>query len=204
MMIVDEPPGPSLDMVRGRVDAVLRETLVAARARAIAVMDSPRYSDLLERVDALVTETPWTNRAQRSPQAVFPPLLRRERKRLLRDIIAAEQAAGHRERPELLHEVRKSAKRARYAVEVVQPVYRRAVTPFLQAVTHLQAVLGDLNDSVVTQRGLEQLAAQAHLNGESAFTYGRLHAREQEHATHTEEKYAVARKSAANKKLRVA
>lgn len=200
-MIADEPPGPSLDMVRRRIDAALNETLGAAHVGAIAALDSSRYSDLLNEVNALVTETPWTDITQ-PPSVVFPPLVRREWKRLLRDATVAEQAVGHRERLELLHEVRKSAKRARCAAEVVKPVYGGNVTNFLKAVTLLQTVLGDLQDSVVTQQGIERLGAQAHLNGENAFTYGRLHAREQARAAHTEENYALAWKNAADKKLR--
>ncbi|BFO21516.1 hypothetical protein SHKM778_79040 [Streptomyces sp. KM77-8] len=46
----------------------------------------------------------------------------------------------------------------------------------------LQGLLGDHQDSVMARHTLRELAAVAHAAGESAFTYGVLHGREQRRA----------------------
>ena len=42
--------------------------------------------------------------------------------------------------------------------------------------------LGEFQDSVVARSRLREVGLQAHLSGENAFTYGRLHALEQQRA----------------------
>ena len=50
-------------------------------------------------------------------------------------------------------------------------------------------MLGEFQDSVVTRHELRELAVAAHLDGESAFTYGRLHGLEQARAGATVQEF---------------
>lgn len=132
------------------------------------VLGSDRYLALREALDTLVVAPPWSDRADERARDVLSKLLAREGKRL-------RTAPDEAEHP---HEVRKAAKRLRYAYEVVEPLWpdaRRA----RQAAQRLTEVLGDHQDGVVAREVLLDLAAEATASGQSAFTWGRLHASEE-------------------------
>src|SRR5215213_912440 len=78
-----------------------------------------------------------------------------------------------------LHEVRKAAKRARYAAEVARPVLGRRAKAFARRVKAVQKVLGEHQDTVVIRGELRRIGVQAHLDGENGFSFGRLHALQQ-------------------------
>lgn len=96
-----------------------------------------------------------------------------------------------------LHEVRKAAKRLRYSAELAASVpkgstgdgdagrtsarkrHRRAKR-LAKAARKIQQVLGVHQDSVVARARLAGLGARALRSGENGFTYGRLHAREEQ------------------------
>ena len=53
-------------------------------------------------------------------------------------------------------------------------------------------MLGEHQDSVVTRQVLHEMGIQAHLDGDSAFTFGLLYGREQQRAAALEEEFAWA------------
>ncbi|KRE54842.1 hypothetical protein ASG92_24415 [Arthrobacter sp. Soil736] len=53
----------------------------------------------------------------------------------------------------------------------------------------MQQILGDYQDSVVTRDLLRRLGAEAFVQGESGFSYGRLHALEQSVALDAEARF---------------
>ena len=75
-------------------------------------------------------------------------------------------------REELLHEARKSAKRARYAAESVSSAFGKHATAFAAAMEGMQEALGEHQDSVVARQRLRELAGEASNPG-TAFTCGR-------------------------------
>ncbi|WP_456847267.1 CHAD domain-containing protein, partial [Cellulomonas sp. P5_C6] len=83
------------------------------------------------------------------------------------------------ERDDALHEVRKAARRARYAAEIAQEYVGKPARRSARRARDLQDRLGAQHDGVVRRETLRRLALQAELDGESTFTYGRLHALEQ-------------------------
>jgi CHAD domain-containing protein len=66
----------------------------------------------------------------------------------------------------------------------------------------LQTVLGDHQDSVVTRELLRTLGVQAFLAGENGFTFGRLHALEQQKGAELADAYAGLWSEASAKGLR--
>ena len=58
-----------------------------------------------------------------------------------------------RERDEWYHEIRKAAKRLRYAAESVEPAFGAPATTLAEAAEDLQEVLGEHQDSVVARAG---------------------------------------------------
>ena len=85
--------------------------------------------------------------------------------------------------------MRKAAKRVRYAAESVQPAIGSDATDLAEAMERLQDVLGEHNDSVVVRPLLRRLGAEAEAAGDSAFTFGRLHALEEWRAARTRQQY---------------
>ena len=74
------------------------------------------------------------------------------------------------------HEVRKAAKRVRYAAEAAAPCLGKPAVALTAAATSVQQILGDHQDSVVLREMLRGLGVRMFLDGENAFTIGRLHA----------------------------
>ena len=84
--------------------------------------------------------------------------------------------------PEQLHAARKSAKRLRYAAELLTDVEPRAAK-IVKAAKKEQTVLGDHQDLMVAADFLRRQGAQAGTRpGHNGFTYGLLMARVEEQA----------------------
>jgi CHAD domain-containing protein len=145
----------------------------------------------------LVTDPPWTFRARRTAE----PELRRLVRRTVSRVEAAHRAAADAEwatgRAERLHQVRKDAKRARYAFEAVTPVLGRRARDLAKRWEAVQESLGEHQDSVVARALLRDLGVRAHLAGENGFTYGRLHGLEDARAVQALDAYAHAWAAAA-------
>ncbi len=176
--VAAEPP----DLVLGPVERFVAETFStryrAAHDAVLEVLDGRRYFALLDALDALVTAPPWGPRAEQPASKVLRQQLRRTYRRTARLVDEARAASGeHRE--ELFHEVRKSAKRARYAGDAASEVLGDEARGYAKAMKAVQEVLGEHQDGVVARAELRSLAVAAHAAGENAFTYGRLDALEQ-------------------------
>ena len=180
-LVAEQDPALVVGPVAERIDTVLGERYRRAHDTALVELESERYVRLLDALHGLVTDPPLLAAARERAREVLPRLVLRSWTRLDRAMSQAEQSTGH-EQDLLLHEARKDAKRARYAAEAVGQVYGSPAKAYAKAVTRLQEVLGEHQDGVVTREVLRELATAAQEAGESAFTYGRLHALEQARA----------------------
>jgi len=200
--VAREPVELLLGPVAARIDTDLGQAYREAHDRSVEAMRSDRYFALVDRLETLVADPPWTARAQEPAHEVLPRRMRNDWKRVRARVAAAEAAPTADERDLRLHEVRKAAKRARYAAETLTPLYGGEARQFAKAAKGIQSVLGDHQDSVVTQQVLRRLGVQAHLAGENGFSFGRLHGIEQADADRTRAEFSVAWKHATRKKLR--
>lgn len=164
------------------VDRELTSREEAAARELHAALDSVRYADLRQVLDALVERPPLRRRAGRSADRVLPALAGRAAQ-LVDDAAALADApdVSPHERNEHLHSVRKAAKRARYAAELALPVGGKRAALLVQRMTELQEVLGRHQDSVMSRQVLAELAAPAAAAGsaESAYAVGMLAGAEQ-------------------------
>ena len=112
-------------------------------------------------------------------QVPDPKLLRRRLRRACRRVARAadgwQDITDVAQRDLRLHEIRIAAKRARYAAEVVRPVYGRRANAVARAMEEIQEVLGDRQDATVQRVWLRDLGMRAFLAGENSFAFGRLH-----------------------------
>jgi CHAD domain-containing protein len=168
----------------------------------VEAIGSPRYAALLQRLDAFVADPPFTPQANDSVGDLTRRRMRNDWRRLRARARAADETADPAVRRERLHEVRKAAKRARYAAEAMTVVHGQDAARFAKAVKRIQSTLGESRDSVVTQPVLRRLGVQAHLDGQNGFTYGRLHALEQTRVGQKESEYAGKWRKASRRKLR--
>jgi CHAD domain-containing protein len=184
-LVAAEPPELVLGPVERRIVESYSRRYRAAHDELLAALDGDRYGALLDALDELVARPPLGPVAGSSARSVYEEELRRTYRRARKLVRAARAAEEPHQREELMHEVRKSAKRARYAAEAASAVLGGRARGYGKAMKAVQEVLGEHQDSVVTRHELLELAAAAHLDGEDAFTYGRLHGLEQARAAAT-------------------
>lgn len=178
--LLDEEPRELLtEPARARLTTAYDERRQQVDQRVEQVLSSDRYLDLLDALDRLVADPPWTAEASRPARELLRKRVRRDWKRLRRQVAVEVDAAEH---DPAMHQVRKDAKRLRYAAEALEPVWGKDAARLAGAAKKLTSHLGDRQDTVVSRQHLLQLAAGAEAAGESGFVWGRLHALEQARA----------------------
>src|SRR5262245_12638542 len=118
--ITAEPRSLTAGPVRMLPKRRIREAAEPAHAAALAALDNPRYVALRERLDAFVADPPWSEKAHRPAGKVLPKRLAKPWRRIQRRVDAVATAEP-RDRDVALHEVRKAAKRLRYACNIAAP-----------------------------------------------------------------------------------
>jgi CHAD domain-containing protein len=190
------------DEVRSHVDAGLRLRYERAHERGVTEMGSERYLALVDRLQALATDPPLTDRAERPTDDVLRRRVRHDWKRLRSRVRAAEAVEEPTERTAALHEVRKAAKRARYAVEPMVPAYGSDARRLVKRLKRVQSALGDHHDCLVARSELPELARRAAADGVDDYALGMLHVRLEERAAEAEVAFERAWGRASKKKVR--
>ncbi|QWZ09733.1 CHAD domain-containing protein [Nocardioides panacis] len=181
---------------------IVRERVTLATSpRALKVLDSERYHQVLIDLDRLVTAPPWTRKAARPAAKVLPQRAARAYARLEQLVSAVHGAPDTAERDEHLHEARKAAKKARYAGETMVEFFGKPADRFAQAMENVQEELGEHQDSVVMRTRLEQLAREEP-SPAAAFAYGRLHAQEEQRGQLAVDRFETVWRKASKKSLR--
>ncbi|MFC0597520.1 CYTH and CHAD domain-containing protein [Streptomyces palmae] len=199
-----------LGPVRARLQRWSQTRRGDARTGLLAVLDSERYLALLGDLRGL-TATPPTGptgapllrpAAARGPGREIGRAVLRELDRLAARVDAAYQLPPGPDRDQALHNARKAAKRARYAAEAAQPWLGKPAKRLVKRITKVQKLLGEHQDSVLARTALREIAAQAHAAGESTFTLGLLHGREEARATEAQRALPEVWAKASRKKYR--
>jgi CHAD domain-containing protein len=184
---LDEVPD---GLVRGPVAERLHSWSSAehsgARGRLLGVLDSRRYLALLDTVDALIADPPLLKAAGKEARTPIAKAVRKDFRKVSALIEQAADLETGTDRDVALHEARKKAKRTRYAAEAAGPVLGKPAKTMVKSMKALQNLLGEHQDSVMARQTLRELSAVAHAAGESAFSYGVLHEREEQRAVRVE------------------
>lgn len=153
------------------VDAVLSARMDDAISAVGAVVDSPRYLQLLEDLVEGVRRPSLTKRADEAAGDVLPPLVDKAYRRLERRVAGL---ALDTPSPEW-HETRIAAKRARYAADAVTPVIGHGMRRLADQLAAVTDVLGHHQDAHVAQEALRGMAGMpVAVEPEAAFALGRL------------------------------
>jgi CHAD domain-containing protein len=142
-----------------------------ARNDLRAVRAGERHAALLAALRATGTQPPFRSEdlAHLPAGSTMRPLVRRSWRRV--QTLVGTEGAGASD--EVLHEVRKRAKRARYAAELAAPVVAGSDRGFAREMERIQAALGALQDAVAAQRWVEVVIA-SDPTAEEAFVAGML------------------------------
>lgn len=125
-----------------------------ARARLLEGLRSDRYLNLLDHVEDSLTHLPF----QPSPLTIND--LAKKAFHKLQDFVRSSKRLFPK--PEL-HRTRILLKRARYALELAEPLIGKRAKRFLQQAKHTQDLLGQHQDAVVAEQRL--LALKQHSRG---------------------------------------
>ena len=201
-MLADEPP----EVIRGagfqRMDEEMRADYKRAREQMLQELGSDRYYALLDRLDELADNPPWTEKASEPLDSVLLARVRHDYKRLAGRVQRANDAEDFGDREHRLHEARKAAKRVRYAAETLTGVYGKHAKKFVKAMKRVQSRLGDHHDVYVTQERLRELGDEAASTGDNAFVFGVLHAREDRDLLETDSQFVREWAKASKRKRR--
>ncbi|WBM79647.1 CYTH and CHAD domain-containing protein [Cryobacterium breve] len=190
-----EPAKLVVGHIKQRLDTHFAADLAAAQTAAETVLDSPRYFRLLDALDAVIAEPPFTALAKKPARTVVPGLVKRDGARLRKAVRAARVVPQGPDHDAALHEVRKIAKRLRYTTESALVLRPKRAARVVAAARLVQDILGEHHDSVVARGVLLTLGMRAFIDNENSFTYGRLHATEQFRGAHLESRFRSAWKS---------
>jgi CHAD domain-containing protein len=157
-----------------RVDAYCADRLETASRRLHEGLAKRRYERLAGLAGEWHRGMPFLADLHPSSPAALTFLIRAER-RFQRRLDAA-LAAG---RPDLLmHEARKSSKRARYVAEMAAPTLGERADQTIRRMTEFQNELGTRQDRVVAVEALSELvASSSRTDDETAALFERMRAR---------------------------
>lgn len=208
-LLDNEDSGTVTDEDRGRILAAIRKEYERAHRRVVATLDSERYLQLLEDIDALLAEPPVVTREDSSVEDVMAEHLDAAFKKLRK---RHKRAVGNwdnedltlHEREEYFHDMRKAAKKLRYAAEAVGSATGMKTGKIYKACKQMQSVLGDFQDSVTSRDKLLAMSQADRRKGNDAFAYGLLYQRERYIGLESLEEYsdAYAKIESAYRKLR--
>lgn len=157
------------------LDPFLLSAELDASARAEGAWTSDRYDELAASLVRLFASELITLDPGVTAEEAFVPLVAEEVRRVRR---RAERIERTEERDELVHDLRKATKRARYTSELLIPLHHKRAVKLGARLERLQILLGDRQDSTVARQFLERLLDGGELPPHAATTVGRLLARE--------------------------
>jgi triphosphatase len=163
-----DDPSRLLGPVRTRLEVERRR----ARARMLRMLDRASTQALVRRLHAELSKPDRVRVGRNNPPAVqvAPLLLRRYHKNFRK----AADAARDYPAAEKYHEMRRRAKRLRYAIESFEGFYGEAASDFLRALQRLQDRLGMHQDAQIAAQPLQVMlgARRRKLSAETAFLMG--------------------------------
>ncbi len=188
-LLAQEPERPYTARLRARIERDLDASHALGQQQAVETLASERYRMLLRLLEAVTRSPDLAPTASDPARRVLPYLLARDIRRVRRAVRAARRTDPGTAHDQALHEVRKKAKRLRYAGESAIPVLGKRARRLARRTKRLQDSLGAHQDTVACRVWLEDLARRSADDPEVAFGAGRLHARAEQRARAAEEDY---------------
>ncbi|WP_068269616.1 CHAD domain-containing protein [Aldersonia kunmingensis] len=180
-LLDEQPAGLIADPLRTRLVTAERERYDRALGDIHAALDGERYGALRAALARLLA-TPPSGPAADDPDTEVCVVALSAAYRRVREHVRTEFAAAPDARIEALHDVRKSAKRLRYAAEAAGPTLGESAEVVAAEAKALQTVLGDHRDAIESQLAILAAADAAGAAHEDRFGYGLLYMAEEQAA----------------------
>lgn len=165
-------PQPQAELAVHAIRAALDRRVEGARSGAMAALRSDRHTYLIEDLVSAAREPLILDEAYQVCEDVLPPLVARAWNALAKSCRKLELQGP----PDEWHRARIKAKRARYAVDAVLPVFPTSdVRRFSKSLAEITELLGDHQDAHVAQNFVQELAQSPETNGQTGFALGLLH-----------------------------
>ena len=148
----------------------------ADTAPAEAESDKPEQTEQTKQAEQTEPEDMETVMARHLAKA-YRKLVKRHEKAVIN--WDNDELSLH-EREDYFHDMRKAAKKLRYAAEAAGSATKLKTKRLYKACKQMQSVLGDFQDSVTSRDKLLELAQAARSRGEDTFGYGLLYQRERQ------------------------
>jgi CHAD domain-containing protein len=169
-------------------------------AELVDGLGSRRYVELVDALIDACAAPPLADEVDGERRARRPlrKLVRKTWRRMARTVARLDEDPSDAD----LHEIRKRAKRARYAAELAAGALHEKAGPLAKRLADVQDVLGELQDAVVADERLTMLVRRGRLPGEAAFVAGKLACLEDEARSEARDRWPAAWKAARAKRLR--
>ena len=168
------------DLAMNAIRTHLDRRIETARAGAMAALRSDRHTYLIEDLVQAARAPRMVDSAYQPCEVVFPPLIEHSWKVLAK---SCGQLKIHGPATEW-HRARIKAKRARYAVDVVVPIFGNQAKKFAKSLAEVTELLGGHQDAFVAQEFLRELAGSSDVDAPTGFALGLLHGIELEYEMH--------------------
>ena len=153
------------------IKQALDRRIDVARQGALAAIRSDRHTYLVQDLIEASRAPQLLDGAYQACEDVLPDLVAKTW-RVLRKSCGALELGGPAHE---WHAARIKAKRARYAVDCIAPIFGGKVAKFGKALAAVTEVLGDHQDAFVAQEFLRELAQQDSTDGRTGYALGLLH-----------------------------
>lgn len=177
------------EAARAHIAGDMRRDYNEAHAEIVEMLDSARFLELLDSIDALLAEPPVAKQEEgeakkkrtESKEVLYDHIARGYKKLKKRhdkvDEYYHDTDLPLHEREDYVHDVRKAAKKLRYSANAATDAGLKAGR-LAKACKALQSKLGDFQDAVTSRDRIQRLADEASERGEDTFAYGMLYQRE--------------------------
>jgi CHAD domain-containing protein len=176
----------------------VREDLVGTRRAladahadaALATTSTDRFRSMVDALHRLWADPPYRPGQSGGDVGALERCAHREVRRTRRRARLAMATPPGDARDHAFHQVRKAAKRVRYAAETLTPARPKAGTRLARRYEAVQEVLGEHHDAAVARRILTVEGARTGVRpGRNGFTYGVLAERERQAAADAEARW---------------
>lgn len=176
-LLADAEPVGLDDAVSG-LRARLRLDLTAAGDVVDETLASTRYAAVLALLDGVAADPPLTAKGEKSGKKLARKRVEHDLERVVERIRLARATSDPDQQAARLHDVRKAAKRVRYAAEAAAPVAGARIREIEEVAETTQDVIGLHHDATVTRATLRHLALDVDSGEAAAFLLGHLDADE--------------------------
>jgi CHAD domain-containing protein len=142
-----------------------------ARLVALESLSTDRYGAMLQSLMTASVSPVLTEQADLPCATTMPPLVNSAFRRLRSAIAELTDESPSTD----WHEARIDAKRARYAIEAIVPIFGDKARPIVARFAEVTDVLGEHQDAYVAQEAIRERMALGEVDAPTAFSLGLLH-----------------------------